>query len=176
MTVQVEFCDDVQATAERIWDVLTDVQHYPDRIQDISAVEPPAGPVQRDTTFRFKLSELTYGVTVLEAERPRRLTWYGVGNGLKTTHEWERVEAGGQDPGQDHGDHERLAGHARLSDREAGDVQDRGEMAGRPQAQGGGATLSHAVSEFCAAPRPASPSTGTRISLRRMNQGANGGL
>jgi uncharacterized protein YndB with AHSA1/START domain len=96
MTVKVEFSDDLQATAERIWDVLTDVKHYPEWVRDISAVDPPAGPEQRDSTFRFKLSGLTYSVTVLEAERPRRLTWYGVGNGLKTTHEWELVEAEGK--------------------------------------------------------------------------------
>jgi ribosome-associated toxin RatA of RatAB toxin-antitoxin module len=36
MTVKVEFQDDVPATAERMWDVLTDVQHYPEWVQDIS--------------------------------------------------------------------------------------------------------------------------------------------
>lgn len=88
MTVKVEFYDDVQATAERIWDVLTDVRDCPEWVQDVSRVDPPAGPAQRDCAFRFKLSGLTYSVTVLEADVPRWLTWYGLGTRGQSASWW----------------------------------------------------------------------------------------
>jgi hypothetical protein len=51
MTVKVEFYDDLQATAERIWDVLTGVEHYSESVEDISWVDPPPVPRRRTPPF-----------------------------------------------------------------------------------------------------------------------------
>jgi hypothetical protein len=75
-TVKVELTTQAEATAERLWDLVADVKAWPEW-QGTSYVDPPAGPLQKGSTFAAELGGHTWNVTVTEADRPRRLVWAG---------------------------------------------------------------------------------------------------
>lgn len=61
----------VLAEPERIWDILSD----------------------EGATFSAELGGRTWRMTVIEADRPRRLVWVGHTWGLTSRHEWELIPA-----------------------------------------------------------------------------------
>lgn len=93
--MDVEFSVDVDAPAERLWDILADVKAWPEW-RAASFVRPPAGAVKKGTTFRAGLGGLTWAISVTEADRPRKLAWVGRRTGLWGVHEWEFVEEAGR--------------------------------------------------------------------------------
>jgi uncharacterized protein YndB with AHSA1/START domain len=94
-TVKVEYSTEAESTAERLWEILTDVKAWPEW-QGTSYVEPPAGPLQKGSTFVAELGGHRWNLTVTEADRPRRLVWTGRHMGLEAVHEWEFAQTGGR--------------------------------------------------------------------------------
>jgi hypothetical protein len=91
--MKVEYHTEVNCTAERLWDVLTNAEAWPEW-QGTSYIEPPSGPLQTGTSFPVELGGMKWTVTVTEANRPTRLVWVGRRTGLRGVHEWEFVERG----------------------------------------------------------------------------------
>ncbi len=94
-TIRAEYHADVGSTAERLWDILTDVKAWPEW-QGTSFVDPPAASLEKGSTFTAELGGHNWNVTVTEADRPVRLVWAGRQMGLKAVHEWEFAEGGGR--------------------------------------------------------------------------------
>jgi uncharacterized protein YndB with AHSA1/START domain len=94
-TMKVEYHVEVDSTAEKLWDILTDVKAWPEW-QGTSYIEPPSGPLQKGSTFVAELGGHKWNLTVREADRPKRLVWVGRQMGLEAIHECEFVETGGK--------------------------------------------------------------------------------
>jgi hypothetical protein len=94
-TVKAEYRVEVESSAERLWDILADVKSWPEW-QGTSYVDPPAGPLEKGSTFVAELGGHRWDLTVTEADRPSRLVWTGRQMGLKAVHEWEFAEADGR--------------------------------------------------------------------------------
>lgn len=92
-TLKVEYRAEVEAPAEKLWDILADVKSWPEW-QGTSYIEPPDGPLQQGSTFVVELGGLRWNTTVTEADRPKRLVWEARRKGLRAIHEWDFVEAG----------------------------------------------------------------------------------
>lgn len=93
--MDVEFSVDVDAPAERLWDILADVKAWPEW-QAASHVRLPQGAVEKGATFEAGLGGITWTISVTEADRPRKLAWVGRRTGLWGVHEWEFVEEAGR--------------------------------------------------------------------------------
>ncbi len=94
--VNVEYSAEIQAKAEKIWDILADVEAWP-RWQGTPfvKVETPA-PVKEGSVFEVKLAGLKWKVTVTKADRPEKFAWIGKALGLTGNHEWEFKEHEGK--------------------------------------------------------------------------------
>lgn len=93
--MNVEFRAEVDATADRLWDILADVKAWPEW-QGTSFIEPSLEPLRPGAAFPVELGGLKWTLTVTEADRPRKLVWVGRAMGLKAVHAWEFVEAQGR--------------------------------------------------------------------------------
>jgi hypothetical protein len=94
--ITVEYSLDIQATAERLWDILTDVKSWPEW-QGTSYIKPiPSSPVKGGMTFVAELGGTKWHITVTKSYRPNRVSWIGRRAGLKGVHEWEFLEKGGK--------------------------------------------------------------------------------
>ncbi|NLT35273.1 MAG: SRPBCC family protein [Gaiellales bacterium] len=69
--MDVQFSADVDAPAERLWDILTHGKAWPEW-QAASHVRPPQGAPGRGTTFEAGLGGFTWTVSVTEVDRPRK--------------------------------------------------------------------------------------------------------
>jgi hypothetical protein len=92
-TFEVACVVEAECAAERLWDMLADVKAWPEW-QGTSYVKPPAGPLERGSTFVAELGGHRWNLTVTEADRPKRLVWTGRQMGLRAVHEWELVGTG----------------------------------------------------------------------------------
>jgi hypothetical protein len=95
-TIEVEFTTDVTAKAERLWDILTDVQSWPEwqGTSYIKAVK--AGPLMEGSTFVAELGGIKWNLSVTKAERPFSICWTGRIVGLGCIHAWEFHEEAGK--------------------------------------------------------------------------------
>ena len=96
---------DIDAPQQRIWDVLTDIDAWPQRIETVEAVErlTPA-PLARGSRVRLKQPKLPEGVwdvTVWDA--PAYFEWTQKAGGV-TNVAGHRVEALGRGPRTSHAD------------------------------------------------------------------------
>ena len=95
-TIKVEYNVEVQAGAERLWGIFTNVQSWPEW-QGTSYIKPiTSGPVKEGFRFVAELSGLKWNLIVTKAERPYRVCWAGRRLGIKAIHEWEFLEEGGK--------------------------------------------------------------------------------
>ena len=97
---------DIDAPQQRVWDVLTDLEAWPQRIETVDSVElltpPPIAIGSRVRLKQPKLGEGTWEVTVWDA--PSYFEWRQKSSGI-TTVAGHRVEARGgrafaPDPGR----------------------------------------------------------------------------
>jgi uncharacterized protein YndB with AHSA1/START domain len=94
--VNVEYRTEIQAKAEKIWDILADVAAWPRwQATPFVKLETPA-PIKEGSVFEVKLAGLKWKVTVTKAERPEKFAWIGKALGLKGNHEWEFKEHEGE--------------------------------------------------------------------------------
>ncbi len=95
-TINIEYTLEVQARAEKLWDILTNVKSWPEW-QGTSYIKPvTTGPIKEGSTFVAELGGLRWNITVVKAERPFRVCWIGQRLGLKGIHEWEFLDQGGK--------------------------------------------------------------------------------
>ena len=96
MAISVEFSLDVQATAEKLWDILTDVESWPSwqGTPFVKLSEP--GSIKEGSTFIANLGGLKWNIVVTTAERPHKIVWVGQNLGLKGVHGWEFNEEQGK--------------------------------------------------------------------------------
>jgi uncharacterized membrane protein len=88
---------EIDAPQQRVWDVLTDLEAWPGRIETVDAVElltpPPLAPGSRVRLAQPKLGEGTWDVTVWDA--PSYFEWTQKTSGISSV-AGHRVEALGE--------------------------------------------------------------------------------
>jgi len=93
--MKVEHQVEVDSTAERLWDILTDVKNW-QKSQGTSCVEPPAGPFGEGSRFVASGGGVKWKIAVTEADRPRRIVWVGRRVGLAAIREWKFEQIAGK--------------------------------------------------------------------------------
>lgn len=89
MSISVEYSLETKAKAEKLWDILTDVESWP-RWQGTPFVKlSKPGQIMEGSTFVANLGGMRWNLAVTKAERPRKIVWIGRRLGLKGIHEWE---------------------------------------------------------------------------------------
>jgi len=92
----VEFVLEIQAKPEKVWDILADVEGWPKwQGTDFAKLITPA-PLKEGSRFEANLGGLRWDLTVIEADRPRSITWSAKRLGLKAVHGWELKEREGK--------------------------------------------------------------------------------
>lgn len=77
----------IVASVEKVWSILTDIEHWPEWQSDITSVQLD-GNLTKGTTFHWKAKGLHMTSTLQEVESNRRITWTGVTMGMKAIHIW----------------------------------------------------------------------------------------
>jgi uncharacterized membrane protein len=95
-SIKVQYSVDVQAGAERLWDILTDVQSWPEwqGTSYIKSVE--AGPLKEGSAFVAELGGIKWNIRVIKANKPLSICWTGKRLGIVAIHEWEFHEEAGK--------------------------------------------------------------------------------
>ena len=94
--VNVEYNTEIQAEAEKIWDILANVEAWPEwQGTPFIKLRTPTS-TEENSLFEVKLAGLKWKVTVTKAERPKRFAWIGEALGMKGNHEWEFEEREGK--------------------------------------------------------------------------------
>lgn len=92
MKISVEFATEVQARAEKIWDILTDVEGWL-RWQGTPFIKlSKPGKIAEGSKFIATLGGIKWDLVVRKAERPYKIVWAGRRWGLRCVHEWEFKE------------------------------------------------------------------------------------
>jgi len=94
--VNVEFSAEINAPAEKVWDILVDIESWPEW-QGTTYLKPITPlPLREGSVFDVKLGPTKWNVTVTKADRPRELVWTGRASGFKAVHQWEFREHEGK--------------------------------------------------------------------------------
>jgi carbon monoxide dehydrogenase subunit G len=83
----------IEASPEHVWDVLADVEKWPDWNPAIDSVKVE-GPVAPGTVFRWKAGSTRLVSTMQDVDRPGRLSWTGRAMGIDAFHEWRFASSG----------------------------------------------------------------------------------
>ena len=85
----------IQATPETIWKVLTDINHWPDWMKNVSKAKLN-GPLQPATTFDWKAGGAKIHSTLHTVEPYALIGWTGNTMGIHAVHNWvfEAAEGG----------------------------------------------------------------------------------
>jgi hypothetical protein len=96
LTAKVEYSVEVQAGAERLWEILTNIQSWPEWhwTSYIKIVKP--GPLEPGSVFVAELGGRKWDLSVTRAERPHSICWEGRSAGLGCVHAWEFHEEAGK--------------------------------------------------------------------------------
>ena len=78
---------EIGAPIERVWAVLTDVEHWPAWNPDVKSVSVE-GPVAEGSTFRWKAGPAKITSFVEHVNRPRVVAWSGKTLGIRAMHVW----------------------------------------------------------------------------------------
>ncbi len=95
-TINIEYSSEVQARADKLWDILADVKSWPEWQGTAYINAFTIGPVKEGSTFVAELGGSKWNITVTKAERPKSMCWIGRRIGLQGIHEWEFLEEGGK--------------------------------------------------------------------------------
>jgi uncharacterized protein YndB with AHSA1/START domain len=77
----------IDAPAETIWSIQTDVARWPSWQPDVDSAEAE-GPLAVGSVFRWQTAGLDITSTVEEFEPPRRIAWGGPAQGIVAVHVW----------------------------------------------------------------------------------------
>lgn len=85
----------VDAEPQRVWDVLTDIDRWPEWQPGVSRarLEGSLGP---GSTFRWRANGLPIRSTLREVEPPSRVSWEGKAPGTRAAHVWTLAAQGSQ--------------------------------------------------------------------------------
>jgi uncharacterized protein YndB with AHSA1/START domain len=83
----------IAADPERVWDLLADVNRWPEWNADIASASLP-GPVASGEVFRWKAGPAKLVSTIRTADKPVELGWTGRTMGISAVHVW-RLERDG---------------------------------------------------------------------------------
>jgi hypothetical protein len=87
---------EIAAPVETTWDVLTDIERWPDWNPDVKSVELE-GELRPGSVFRWKAGPGTITSTVERLERPNLIAWTGTTlGGLRAHHVWHLEERNGK--------------------------------------------------------------------------------
>jgi uncharacterized protein YndB with AHSA1/START domain len=86
--VVVEKTVEIGAPPEIVWDVLTDVEHWPDWNSGVKSATLD-GAFAAGSRFRWKSGPSRIRSTVEAAERPRLAGWSGKALGARAVHVWQ---------------------------------------------------------------------------------------
>ncbi len=78
---------EVAAPAEVVWDVLADLESWPEWNPDVKSIEVD-GPLAPGTVFRWQTGPSRITSTLQAVERPSELGWTGKTFGAKAVHVW----------------------------------------------------------------------------------------
>lgn len=78
---------EIGAPIERVWEVLTAVEHWPAWNPDVKSVSV-ASPIMAGSTFRWKAGPGTITSRVEHLDRPRLIAWSGRTLGIRAFHVW----------------------------------------------------------------------------------------
>jgi uncharacterized membrane protein len=78
---------EVAAPAEVVWDVLADLERWPDWNPDVKSMSIE-GPVADGTRFKWKAGPGTITSTLERVERPTLIAWTGKTMGISAIHVW----------------------------------------------------------------------------------------
>jgi hypothetical protein len=92
MKISVEYSLEVQARAEKLWDVLTDVEAWPGWQGTPFVKLSKPGRIIEDSAFVAVLGGMKWNLVVTKADRPYKIIWEGRRLGLRAVHEWEFKE------------------------------------------------------------------------------------
>jgi uncharacterized protein YndB with AHSA1/START domain len=81
----------IDAPIERVWELLTAVDRWPEWNPDVKSVSLD-GPVERGSSFRWKAGPGTITSRVEHVEPPRVVAWSGRTLGIRAVHVW-RLES-----------------------------------------------------------------------------------
>ena len=95
-TIRVRYSVETTATPEKLWDILADVDAWPQWQGTSSAKLLTPGPLKLGSTFRAELGGPTWVKTMIEIDRPNKMTWWGSFIGMKAIHGWEFQEEEGR--------------------------------------------------------------------------------
>jgi hypothetical protein len=86
----------VQATAEKLWDILADVESWPlwQGTHFVKTSEP--GQIKEGSNFTAEIGGLRWAFKVTKAEKPYKIVWNAQCLGLKVVHGWEFNETAGK--------------------------------------------------------------------------------
>jgi len=76
---------EIAASPETVWDVLTDIEHWPGWNPDVKSMSF-SGEVAEGSHFRWKGGPVTITSTVRRVERPRLIGWTGKTLGIDALH------------------------------------------------------------------------------------------
>ena len=86
---------EIAADAATVWDVLANVERWPEWNQDVKAVAVD-GPIDVGSVFRWKTSAGTITSTFKTLVRPREIGWVGRTLGITARHVWRLEPADGR--------------------------------------------------------------------------------
>lgn len=92
MKISVEYSIEVQTRAEKLWDILADVEAWPSWQGTPFVKLSKPGRIAEGSTFAATLSGTKWNLVVMKAERPHKIIWAARRFGLKAVHEWEFKE------------------------------------------------------------------------------------
>lgn len=96
MKISVEFNTEVQTGAEKLWDILTNVEAWPSWQGTNFVKLSKPGRVVEGSTFEAALGGMKWELVVTQAEKPHKIIWTGRRLGLQAVHEWKFKEEAGK--------------------------------------------------------------------------------
>jgi uncharacterized protein YndB with AHSA1/START domain len=89
MTINIEYSIEIKANAEKIWDIIADVEAWPKwQGTPFIRLKTPT-PIKEGSILEVKLGGVKWKLAVTKVDRPWKLAWIGKALGLKAIHEWE---------------------------------------------------------------------------------------
>jgi uncharacterized protein YndB with AHSA1/START domain len=96
VAINVEYSTEINASAERIWDILADVEAWPEwQGTPFVRLKTPT-PIREGSVIEVGIGGVKWKLAVIQVERPSKLAWTGKAMGLKAIHEWEFKEHEGK--------------------------------------------------------------------------------
>jgi uncharacterized protein YndB with AHSA1/START domain len=85
---------EIAAPPERVWQIITDFEHWPSWNPDVAWAELD-GELEPGTAFRWKAGPGVIRSRLMRTDEPSHLEWTGRTMGIRAVHVWHLEPAGG---------------------------------------------------------------------------------